>query len=383
MTEESVSEATITIIPLSDVKQIGSTDVSEEEKEGGEKPISVFGQWEEWPNDKGVSYFFNKETGESQWEDPRLAAGAAAAASAILGSPMIEVKQDSKREEEKIAEKRYLVRDESKHKWELNDIESMKNDMLAQMQMLQDETRKSGARMPTLRKKYRPVRAPPTNPNPELSKRLSGSLKHRPSNLVSVVERPSSLPPIPLPNIPKTLPPTAPPTNPMDFPSSVRGYSRGSLSMEEMNRSRSADAPTTRGRNKKRSSQRSVTSDYLTTGAVTTLYVAVSEFTSKDESKLELKEGDYIIVQKKKSSGWWVGKNQETGRSGFFPGSYVKRCQVDRAPMRRSKSQEVSDRKARMWSGKLLHERSKRRSARARLSSVAQIRKRRSTRMGE
>jgi len=360
MTEDSVSDATITVIALSDMKQ-------EDEKEVKEEPISVFGEWEEWPNDQGVSYFFNKETGESQWEDPRKSPGAAAA-SALFEPPKFEVKEEFKEDEQKTDDKRFLVRDASKHKWELDDIESMKNDMLAQMRMLQDETVKSGARMPTLRKKYRPARAPPTNPNPGLSKRSSNSVK--------------SLPPIPsmaLPSIPKSLPPTAPPRNSMDNPSSL---SLRSLSMAEMNRAKTAEVPS-RGRKKKRGSERSVQSEYLTTGSVITLYEAVSAFSPDDATKVELKVGDKIIVQKKKASGWWYGKNQESGKSGFFPASYVQKCQAERISIRRSKSQEVVDRKGSVWSGKMMHERSKRRSTRARLAGVANIRRRRNTRMGE
>jgi len=392
-TAKNASEHTITIIPLSDVNQALSAD----EEQTEEKPISEFGVWEEWHNDDGISYFYNKETGESTWEDPRMGTGAAAA-NAILqsDSPNVEVQQESKQEEPKVREKRCLVRDESVHKWELNDIENMKNDMLAQMAKLQNETQAKGERLPTLRKKYRPIRSPPIEPPTKGRKwqkaEVRDSHRQRPSHSWSVSrEKPTTLPPepIPLPDLPKSLPPSSPLTAPTDFPPSLnnRDYSPGSISMDEMWRSKSTGEVVKRGRAKKRSSTRSVQSEYLTAGAMFNVYVAVSSWTPDDNTKLELKEGDKITVQKKKSSGWWLGKNQSSNKSGYFPASYVMKVEHE---IRRSKSQEVNNRNPRMWSGKMMHDRSRRshrNSARTRRSTVArkssQLSKRRNTRMGE
>jgi hypothetical protein len=300
-------------------------------------------------------------------------------------SPSVLVQQENKQDEEKVREKRCLVRDNSVHKWELNEIETMKNDMLAHMQMLQSETQKSGARMPTLRKKYRPIRSPPTEPPSKGRKwsRAEDLVIHRPSSSLSTSkEKPSSLPPIPLPNIPKSLPPMLPTSAPMDFPPSLRDHSPGSLSMDEMHKSKSTGAIVSRGRARKRSSTRSVTSEYLTAGSYNE-YVAISSFAPDDTTKLELKEGDKILVQKKKSSGWWVGKNLSTNKSGYFPGSYVRKVKQE---VRRSLSQE----QPRMWSGKMMHDRSRRshrNSARRKKSGIAmkssQLSRRRNTRMGE
>jgi len=399
MTEPDRSE-TITIISLSDVQhQMSSGDLEEQEgdlEEKEEEPISKFGQWEEWPNEEGVSYFYNKETGDSQWEDPRLGAGAVAAKYAILDADAPkdgvqgaqQVLQEKKEDEEKLPEKRFLVRDTSVHKWELNDIENMKSDMLAQLHMLQNETRKSGARMPTLRKKYRPIRAPPKEPPASQRKKRSGKVSKSGMAIMKSVpekpEKPTALPPLPFPSVPKSLPPTAP----ADFPPSLREHSPGSVSADEMSRSKSSEVHA-RGRARKRESQRSVNSDFLSTESYHNVFIAVSDFSPDDSSKLELKEGDKIVLQKKKSSGWWVGKNQTTGRSGFFPGSYVRKAEAVKQTYRRSKSQELSNRKPRMWSGKMMHDRSmaKRRSSRARKNGVtrksSQISKRRNTRMGE
>jgi len=378
MNEPSRSEeSAINIISLSDVKQQMSPVDSADE---ADKPISKFGQWEEWPNEDGISYFFNKETGESQWDDPRLE-GAAAALTAVLdpNAPTVEVQQEKKEDEEKVPEKKNLVRDASVHKWELNDIESMKNDMLAQLHLLQNETRKSGARMPTLRKKYRPARAPPVEPPTSRTERMEISVL---SSLTEKPEKPTTIPPIPMqiPHVPNSLPPVAPV---VEIPH--REYS-GSISMSVDDiASRSADEVFPRGRPKDRQSQMSVNSEFLSTDLSHNLYIAVSDFVPDDSTKIELKEGDYIMLQKKKGSGWWVGKNESTGKSGYFPGSYVKRANSELGPMRRSKSQEVKSRKTGMYRGKMMHNRSK--AARRKKGRVtrksSQIRKRRNTRMGD
>merc|ERR1712218_15753 len=37
-----------------------------------------------------------------------------------------------------------------------------------------------------------------------------------------------------------------------------------------------------------------------------------------------LKEGDKVSVSKKSPSGWWLGMNMRTQKSGYFPASYVE-----------------------------------------------------------
>jgi len=389
MTEPSKSEeSALTIIALSEVKQQMSPGESEEE---ADKPLSKFGQWEEWPNEDGVSYFFNKETGESQWDDPRLQGAAAALTAVLTDAPTDEVQQEKTEDEEKQPEeKKNLVRDASVHKWELDDIESMKSDMLAQLHILQSETRKSGARMPTLRKKYRPARAPPVEPPTPKAQKLEISVMNSLRENMEKPEKPTTIPPIPiqLPNVPKSLPPVAPV---VDLPASYREYSGSvSVSVDDVG-TRSADEMFPRGRAKNRESQMSINSEFLSTDLSHNLYIAVSDFVPDDNTKIELKEGDYITLQKKKGGGWWVGKNESTGKSGYFPGSYVKRANSELGPMRRSKSQEVSSRKSKagMHRGKMMHSRSRnlRRKSRGKKGKVtrksSQIRKRRNTRMGD
>jgi len=360
--ETKTSEPIITIIPLSEIP-VEAPD----EEQTEEQPISEFGVWEEWPNPNGVSYFFNKETGKSQWNDPRLEAGAAAA-SAVLGSLMEETSEkkenmsDGMESKEKInienTSKRYLLRDASMHMWEEQDIDNLKNDMLLQMQILQEETRKSGIRMPTLRKKYRPVRPPPVEP--PAPKGTAISFSPRP-------ERPKSLQGIPIPiGVP-----------PLDLPFTGKGSKINIAS--EMSRSRSTGDVPKRGRPPNR--QLSSSSDYLSTQSLLdNVYIVVSDYASDDGSKLQLKVGEKITLQSKKYSGWWLGKNQATGRSGYFPGSYVKKLGVqDIAPTtRRSKSQD-SKKIPRMWSGKLMHDRSQRKRPSARRKTS----RKRSARMGE
>jgi len=51
-------------------------EVKEEaqEQERSESPIAEWGDWEEWQNENGISYFYNKKTEASVWEDPRTTA---------------------------------------------------------------------------------------------------------------------------------------------------------------------------------------------------------------------------------------------------------------------------------------------------------------------
>lgn len=42
------------------------------------------------------------------------------------------------------------------------------------------------------------------------------------------------------------------------------------------------------------------------------------------ENDLGFQAGDVIIIEKKRKSGWWIGRLRESGRRGFFPHNYVQ-----------------------------------------------------------
>jgi len=51
---------------------------------------------------------------------------------------------------------------------------------------------------------------------------------------------------------------------------------------------------------------------------------ALYDLEPEEEGQLELKENDILIVETQDKSGWWTGINKRTGKTGMFPGNYVK-----------------------------------------------------------
>ena len=50
--------------------------------------------------------------------------------------------------------------------------------------------------------------------------------------------------------------------------------------------------------------------------------VAKYDFKAVKEKDLSFKEGDEIIIEKKRENGWWVGYCK--GKRGYFPHNYVE-----------------------------------------------------------
>ena len=58
--------------------------------------------------------------------------------------------------------------------------------------------------------------------------------------------------------------------------------------------------------------------------AVVPLYKAVFEYKAVQKDELSLRKGELFQVLEKCHDGWFKGKNIKTGKSGVFPGNYVK-----------------------------------------------------------
>ena len=51
--------------------------------------------------------------------------------------------------------------------------------------------------------------------------------------------------------------------------------------------------------------------------------VVIHPFPAQLDSQMSLRAGEVVKVLDKEENGWWRGVNQ-TGQSGWFPGSYVE-----------------------------------------------------------
>lgn len=58
------------------------------------------------------------------------------------------------------------------------------------------------------------------------------------------------------------------------------------------------------------------------------IYIVNNSWGPSDDNQIPLKQGDEINVILKDESGWWWGKNLNTGVEGYFPGSFVMKKQV-------------------------------------------------------
>ncbi|XP_041356580.1 uncharacterized protein LOC121373867 [Gigantopelta aegis] len=73
-----------------------------------------------------------------------------------------------------------------------------------------------------------------------------------------------------------------------------------------------------------------------------TLCCVVHPFPAQLENQISLREGDIIKILEKEENGWWRGVNQ-TGESGWFPGSYVETARyVPRLDDEKKKKSRVS-----------------------------------------
>ena len=53
------------------------------------------------------------------------------------------------------------------------------------------------------------------------------------------------------------------------------------------------------------------------------MVIAKHTFVAQKENDLGFEAGDVIVVEKKRKSGWWIGRLR--GRRGFFPHNYVEK----------------------------------------------------------
>ena len=56
-------------------------------------------------------------------------------------------------------------------------------------------------------------------------------------------------------------------------------------------------------------------------------FLCVIPYPANSELELDLKVGDVVVVHKMSSDGWCRGTQLSTGRTGYFPASFVKSCQ--------------------------------------------------------
>ena len=60
---------------------------------------------------------------------------------------------------------------------------------------------------------------------------------------------------------------------------------------------------------------------------VSSLYRAVLDYPASSQYELDLKEGDIVVLIKKREDGWCKGTLQKNGTNGLFPFSFVERLQ--------------------------------------------------------
>jgi len=82
----------------------------------------------------------------------------------------------------------------------------------------------------------------------------------------------------------------------------------------------------------------SVVSSGSKSSAVVPLYKAVFEYKAVQKDELSLRKGELFQVLEKCHDGWFKGKNIKTGKSGVFPGNYVK--EYDGKHSKKSKRKE-------------------------------------------
>ena len=57
---------------------------------------------------------------------------------------------------------------------------------------------------------------------------------------------------------------------------------------------------------------------------VSSVYRAVFEYQAVQKDELSLRRGELYTVSERCHDGWFKGKNVKTGKTGVFPGNYVK-----------------------------------------------------------
>lgn len=336
--------------------------------------------------------------------------------------------ESSDEKEDSTGPRRALVRYNSTDKWQVNEIEDLHEDMMSQLEILQNKAVKSGLKIPRLNQKYKPAWTPPQPKEHAMKKVETGMVTpsiQLPPAILTIPEEditpgtPSStsqsIPPIPSSAAPGLRTPQglAPERCGLGAdtiisdeylwshvkksgPRRVTMNTVGDLTKSDDNvvelankeRNRRCSMPvsprtsTISLPSKRRSSvsRKNPKSDE-------DLYAATSDYIpeeSDNKSYLELKRGDLIIVHKKKSSGWWLGKNKTSGLSGYFPGSFVVECPQGShfVPGNTSTEKIPTDDKPTkhrgMWSGKKMHNRSQNLYRRQR--SISSLSRRFSTR---
>jgi len=300
--------------------------------------------------------------------------------------------------------KRALVRRESTHKWQVNDIEDLREDMMSELEMLQSVAVKSGVKLPQFSGKYKPVRTPPV----PIESASDGADK----DSITSIRLTQPIITIPEEGIrdgtPSSISLSIPSCSSLGL-APQRTHSAGDAiiyddeylwnnrtastlrrrltmdSVEVKSSSRSTDDILNAANNRR---QR-----FYSTSAITNtrmpkipsspskgleeVYIAISDYipeASDNKNRLELKKGNIIVVHKKKSSGWWLGKNKTSGKAGFFPGSYVKPCLASSTEEVTLVSDKPRRKYRRMWTGMKMHDRSIRRQR-----SLSSLSRRRST----
>merc|ERR1719471_1072952 len=73
--------------------------------------------------------------------------------------------------------------------------------------------------------------------------------------------------------------------------------------------------------------------------SVVPLYKAIFEYKAVQKDELSLRKGELLQVLEKCHDGWFKGKNIKTGKSGVFPGNYVK--EFDGKHSKKAKRKEI------------------------------------------
>jgi len=304
--------------------------------------------------------------------------------------------------------KRALVRRESTDKWQVNDIEDLREDMMSELEMLQSVAVKSGVKLPRFSRKYKPVRTPPLPKESALdgadNDSITSSIRLTQSILPIPEEgsrdgTPSSVS-LSMPSYPSMRTPSglAPQKSRSDGDAIIYDDEylwdnrtatdlrrRLTMDSEEVKSSRSTDnilnsANIERKRFYSTSAITSISARKISSSpskGLQEVYIAISDYipeASDNKNRLELKKGNIIVVHRKKSSGWWLGKNKTSGKAGFFPGSYVEACRAPSTEEVPSLNEKPRRKYRRMWSGIKMHDRSQRRHR-----SLSSLSRRRST----
>jgi len=318
---------------------------------------------------------------------------------------------DDESSDEKNEPKRALVRRNSTDKWQVNDIEDLREDMMSELEMLQSVAVKSGVKLPQFSRKYKPLRTPPLpseaaldvadndNIAPSISLTQSiiaiqeeGSRDGTPSSRSLSIPSCASSIRTPIGIAPQRFFENRGSADAIIYDDEYLWTSRTTsdlrrrLTMDNVDVKSSSTDDIHFAANIERKrfySTSAISSTRLPkipsrpSKGLEEVYIAISDYipeASNKKNRLELKKDNIIVVHKKKSSGWWLGKNKTSGKAGFFPGSYVEPCpapsteevtSVDIKPRRKYRS---------MWSGIKMHDRSNRRQR-----SLSSLSRRRST----